>query len=120
MELLHDAPEGLGDEGLALWQSYCERYQLRPDELAWLEDACRLNDRLKEIRCAHEELGRPLLTTGSMGQEVTHPLLSDQTKFTAAKAALLARIKLPEAASKPASGSEGARKAANARWNRGA
>lgn len=113
------APATLRDAGTSQWEEITSRYALRPDELTVLASACKAIDRLDLVERAWADLGMPMMSTGSMGQEVTHPLLAEQQKLEAHLAGLLARLKLPDtlAAVNPSSG---ARKAADARWSRGA
>lgn len=117
-----DAPKTLGDAGNMLWRSIAgpDRYVLRPDELAVLASACKAADMIDFLEAEWIERGRPLMSTGSMGQEVTHPLLSEQAKHQAHQAALLARLKLPDDGTASSDTSTAARKAASARWSHGA
>ena len=112
-------PTGLR-EGAALWRAITGKYTLRPDELVWLEQACRAQDRIAEMR---EERGSRLTAKGSMGQLIAHPLLQEERAHEAQIAALLARLKLPDLAEGGAQGtgaekprSVQARKAAQSRW----
>jgi hypothetical protein len=119
VDLFHPAPLGFGDKGAALWESYASRYQLRADELRYLEDACRLADVLGDLQSAAR--GAQTLVKGSMGQDVLNPLIAEQKTFATSIAGLLARIKLPvQKAAAAGDRSSSARKAANARWSRGA
>jgi hypothetical protein len=43
------APNGLGTKGKAFWRSVLDVYELSPSELAILERACRVLDRLERI-----------------------------------------------------------------------
>lgn len=84
--------------GNTLWSSIAEgdRYDLRPDEVAVLTAACKTADRHALVEKAWVEMGRPFMSKGSMGQEVTHPLLAELQKLEAHQAGLLARLKLPD------------------------
>jgi hypothetical protein len=69
------APSGLGKGGRRLWRAIANpgTYELRPDEVRVLEDACRevdLIDRLEDALA-----GEPLTVAGSQGQIVVHPLI---------------------------------------------
>lgn len=115
------APDFLGDSGRKLWLSVTERYELRPDELALLEQACATSDMIAELEVARAAEGRPLTTTGSMGQEVIHPYIGELRAQRSQVAALMAKLKLPDDATRvPSDVSSAARKAASSRWSRGA
>lgn len=111
------APEGMSTPGAALWDSIAGNYVLRADELATLEDACSLTDMIAALSAAWAEDGKPLTTKGSMGQQVTHPMISEIRTHRMARAALLRSLKLPDA---PAEGGAGEtnqnRSAAQSRW----
>ena len=114
-----DAPNTLGEAGTALWSSIASKYALRPDELVILERSCRAADRLALVETEWIAQGRPFLTKGSMGQDVTHPLFSEQQKLEAHLKMLLVQLKLPDEGASSDS-STAARKAASARWSHGA
>jgi hypothetical protein len=42
-------PEGLGSAGRKVWTDISSKYALRPDELATLEDACRITDMIDSL-----------------------------------------------------------------------
>ena len=108
-------PKGLG-AGAALWRAIVAKFDLRPDELVWLEMACRAQDRIVEMR---EARGGALTAKGSMGQLIAHPLLQEERAHEAQIAALLARLKLPDLAGEHAGEkprSVQARNAAQSRW----
>ena len=114
------APVSLDDHGKALWRSIASKYTLRPDELVWLEAACKGADRIAAMEV--ERAGR-WVSRGSMGQEVIHPLVAEIRAQEAQNAALLAKLKLPDLAEGGAQGtgaekprSVQARKAAQSRW----
>ena len=84
--------------GSALWSSIADgtKYELRPDELVVLDAACKTADVIAELEHEWENLGRPFLTRGSMGQDVIHPLIAEMKGQRAAQARLLAQLKLPD------------------------
>jgi hypothetical protein len=111
-------PAGLGPAGGRLWREIVGRYDLRPDEVRLLADACReadIIDRLEE-----ELAGAPLVVKGSMGQLVASPLVSEVRQHRTVLAGLLKSLKLPdtpaEAERRQTAVSEQARAAARARW----
>lgn len=117
-KLIPVAPEGLGPVGGRLWHSVCSEYELRPDELRVLEDACRealLIDRLdRELAETHS-----LIARGSMGQPVASPLVQEIRQHRMTFASLTARLKLEDLDGEAAAArSARARSAANARWRR--
>lgn len=112
-----DSPAGLGAEGLRLWRSITDGYELRVDEKSTLEAACRASDRLVLMR---NQLGQmDLMLTGSTGQQVVNPLVAEIRAHEAQVSLLLGKLKLPDAAG---AGSEAprstqARAAAQSRWS---
>lgn len=113
------APKVLAEAGRDLWNGIAGKYQLRPDELAVLEKACQTADMIAVLDKAWDELGKPFLTKGSMGQDVIHPLIGERRAQSAALAKLLAQLKLPDETS-GAVGTNPARAAAASRWKHGA
>lgn len=115
----HPVPTSLGVAGRALWSEVAAKYDLRPDELRTLEDACAASDMLAEFQAAWVELGRPYMSRGSMGQEVEHPLIGSIDKQRKARQAFLKQLKLPD---DPTAGGESnqQRSAAQTRWKHGA
>ena len=115
-------PANLGTKGRKFWADTTGTYEFRPDELCILEDACRTLDLVDKIE---EELETAdLVTTGSMGQEVAHPLLSEVRQHRTVFARLAKQLALPDEGEAPAavagSRSAQARDAVNSRWKRGA
>lgn len=102
----YPVPEGIAAPGAAVWLKVSESYTLRPDELATLEDACAATDMVAALSAAWSDLGHPLVTTGSMGQEIIHPLIGEIRTQRAARNALWRQLKLPDlpATSEPAEG----------------
>jgi len=109
------APETLATAGATVWERVTSKYDLRPDELLTLEDACATTDMIESLSQAWTDLGRPLTTKGSMGQEVIHPLIGEIRTQRAARNALWRQLKLPDDA-----GGEGEtnqqRSAGQSRW----
>lgn len=106
--------------GRRLWKQLTAdgKYVLRPDELRYLEDACKLADRAEALD--REAQTRPTTVRGSTGQPVINPLLAEERQCRTAIGQLLSKIKMPddpgEAAGNPRS--VGARTAAQSRWNK--
>lgn len=111
-------PSKLGPAGRALWKSIIPAYELRPDELRLLADACREADIIQRLE--DELANAPLMVKGSQGQLVASPLVSEVRQHRAVLASLLRALKLPDspatAQRKAALISEQARLAARARW----
>jgi hypothetical protein len=102
----------------AIWSSVVSKYDLRPDELVTLEDICRLSDMIDNLETVWRDNQAPLVTTGSMGQEVTHPLVSEIKAHRMARNALWRQLKLPDlptAGEKPQPNQQ--RAAAQTRWS---
>ena len=117
------APRELSKAGRALWLLVGKgNYVLRPDEQSVLLSACKTADMIERLESAWVDAGCPMVSTGSMGQEVIHPLVGEIRAQRAAHARLLAQLKLPDSgeAAPAESASEKARRAAVARWSRGA
>ncbi len=113
-----DTPDGLAVAGVALWSSIAggdtPKYDLRPDELTVLTAACKTADRLALVEKQWVDLGQPFMSKGSMGQEVTHPLLAEMQKLEAHQARLLGILKLPDDAGVERPNQQ--RSAAQSRW----
>jgi hypothetical protein len=67
------APEGLDGPGLALWRAVTGAYELAPHEEELLRQACRVTDLIAAMDAVVAVEG--LMSEGSMGQSVRHPLL---------------------------------------------
>ncbi|MGZ9829875.1 hypothetical protein ACXYTP_23460 [Tsukamurella ocularis] len=109
-------PSWLGAGGKKLYREISTKYELRPDELAVLEDACAERDLINSLRLAMK--GQPKLVTGSQGQKVINPMISELRQHRATFSSLLKQLKLPDAADTPEARSTAARAAANARWSK--
>lgn len=90
------APGALEVEGKRIWQQVTAKYDLRPDELLALEDACAASDMVASLHKSWVDLGRPLITAGSMGQEVEHPLIGSIDKQRKSRNSLWRQLKLPD------------------------
>lgn len=110
------APKGLDSVGSKLWRDVTGKYDLRVDELTVLEKACRASDRIVAMEL---ELGVRVMSIGSMGQPVVHPLVAEIRAHEAQVASLLARLKLPDdpAGAGEVPRSTQARSAAQSRWS---
>lgn len=111
-------PTDLGEAGAALWSSIVPAYELRPDELRMLADACREADLVARLDADLEEAS--LMVTGSQGQRVINPLIAEVRQHRTVLAGLLRSLKLPDspagAKQKAQQVSEAARAAARSRW----
>jgi len=112
-------PRNLGERGQELWDSIIPEYELKPDELQILIDACREADLVERLYDALES--GDLVASGYNGQDVPAPTLSEIRQHRALLSNLLKALKIPES---PASAkrkntrtSEQARMAARARWD---
>lgn len=110
-------PKGLKPSARALWNSVVGKWDLRPDELRVLREACREVDLIDVLEA---ELAKDaIMIPGSMGQMVVHPIITELRQHRATLAALLRQLKLPDADGGEAekeNRSTAARAAANARW----
>ena len=114
------APNGLSTSAQKVWRETLAVYELDEHEYPTLEAACR---ELTLIEKIDKELdGSKLIVRGSMGQDVANPLLAEVRQHRAAYIAFMKALRLPEGESAEVSSprSEAARKAAQARWGRGA
>lgn len=108
------APDVLSEVGLKVWGSITGKYELRPDELLTLEDACALSEMIDALSTAWADEGKPLTTKGSMGQLVTHPLISEIRTHRAARNALWRQLRLPDESGGADTNQH--RAAANSKW----
>lgn len=106
------APENLSTAGTELWESIAGSYQLRPDELRVLGEACREADLIDVMSL--ELASVDLMTRGSMGQPVVHPFVSEIRQHRTVLAALLRSLKLPDDSGVGAVNQQ--RQAGNASW----
>lgn len=113
------APKGLGKSGAAFWRDVLGKYDLRVDELRVLEDACRERDLIARMEDALTDAD--LMVSGSMGQQVLHPMVGELRQHRTTFAALMRQLKLPDDGSGSDQGGELSAKnraAAQSRWSR--
>jgi hypothetical protein len=117
------APKGLGPAGRALWRSVLADYWMDGEshKLAILGQACKVTDRIAELEAAMD--GQPLTVLGSARQLTIHPLIAEVRSQRGLLASLLKALALPDGEEEDEqaalSRSQQARRAANARWNKG-
>ena len=104
-------PAGLGEAGARLWSETVAEYTLRADELEVLRAACAEADLIVRLEAVLADA--PLTTTGSMGQLVAHPLISELRQHRSTLASLVRGLKLPD---ESAGESNQQREAAQTRW----
>jgi hypothetical protein len=105
------APKALQAAGKSLWSAVTKKYDLRSDELIVLEAACRASDRVVAMEA---ERAGEIMTSGSMGQPIVHPLIAEVRAHEAQIAGLLAKLKLPDESSEGAVNQN--RAAGQSRW----
>lgn len=115
-------PAGLKAPGKALWKAILADldpgWELDARELHFLTRACRCADELAELEKAIDKDGPTV--TGSRGQLVINPALSEARQLRLAQLRLLGAIELvdPQAALRAATpAQQRARKAATTRWD---
>lgn len=87
-------PVGLGKSGRELWKSIIPAYELRPDEVRVLTDACREADLIAQLEEAQKTA--KITAKGSMGQIVISPMISEMRQHRTVLANLLKSLKLPD------------------------
>lgn len=90
----HAAPDGLDAAGSKMWESIAGKYELRPDEIRILEDACREADLVDDL--AGEAKFADRIVKGSQGQPVINPLISELRQHRSTLASLLRQLHLPD------------------------
>lgn len=109
-------PRDLRAAGKRMWGEVTGAFDLGPDEIGALIEACRTVDELDDLRAALD--GQPMTVPGSTGQPVANPLLAEVRRHRATLAQLLDRLNLPagdeDAGSTPAQ--RRAQRAAQQRW----
>lgn len=114
------APKVLEVTGRKFWRDVTGKYTLRADELRLLENACRQLDILALVTKKWDDAGRPLTSTGSMGQLVEHPNLATMDRAQKSYLMFVKQLALPDEADegdeKPAGGPNQHRSAAQSKW----
>lgn len=111
------APSDLGPGGRRLWADVTGAYELEGHELRLLAEACRTVDTLGELENRVAVEGAT--TTGSKGQTVVHPAVSEARQQRLVLSRLLAQLDLEDddgGQTVPSPASLRARHAANVRW----
>lgn len=113
-------PAGLKGRGGRLWRELHESLEFDRHEAELVLEACRTVNRIDELQAKIDEYGT--MTTGSAGQQVVNPAISEQRQQQAALARLFTLLNLPAEGSSPADQvrtiSLQAKRAAEARWNK--
>lgn len=113
-------PSGFGPAGKQLWKSIADSHELGPDALRVLTDACNEADLVQRLERALRKA--PLMVTGSQGQLVASPLVSEVRQHRSVLSNLLKALRLPvsgeQAKTTEEQISEQARAAARARWSK--
>lgn len=112
------APARLGAKARKLWKGLTDTFELRPDELRILEDACREVDLIERLETSMVKAD--LVVTGSMGQPVANPMLQELRLHRSVLRTLLRALDLPEEEGADQSRSSSGRSLAMVRWGRGA
>lgn len=85
-------PTGLKAAGRSLWKSSTEEFELAQHELALLEEACRVRDRIRDLDKAVNEDG--VMLSSSQGARV-HPAIAESRQQRLALARLLVTLGIP-------------------------
>lgn len=110
------APKVLNALGKKFWREVTDKYTLRVDELRTLESACRALDMVDLVTQKWVSAGRPLTSTGSMGQLVEHPMLGSIDRAQKAFELYMKRLALPDEAADAGEKPNQQRQAAQTRW----
>jgi hypothetical protein len=104
--------------GDRLKESVLTEFELNAGELVLLDRAAALTDEL--VRIEAELVSRPLVVSGSRGQDSAHPLLREHRQHSEILQRLIEAIGLPFAGEDEGESarSKRARRAAEARWAR--
>lgn len=109
------APDGLGDLGASMWDSYVKDYEFRPDELRWLETACRSTDRIEVMDSELRGLG--YMSIGSTGQPIVNPLVAEIRATESHRDNALKRLGIPDDTGAVVSSFNQHRSAAQSKWS---
>lgn len=86
------APKGLNTAGRALWKASTGEFEWADHELALLEEACRVRDRICELDAAVKADG--VMLPSSQGARL-HPAIAEGRQQRLALARLLATLQIP-------------------------
>ena len=113
-----EVPRGLGEKSRRLWRETVDGFTLRADEYTLLEQACREVDLIEAMQKSLSEHG--LIVTGSMGQPVANPFISEIRQHRAQLTSILRALKIPDGETPDVQAgavSSQARAAAQSRWS---
>lgn len=115
-EKIPKAPTGLGARGRRFWRSTLADFELSDAEQEILAEACRTLDDLDRLAGMVAEHGS--MVTGSQGQPVLNPALTEARGQRLALHRLVAALQLPDAddAPIPTAVQMRGKKAAQTRW----
>lgn len=85
-------PDDLGVAGLKLWEACADSFELEEHEQAVLEEACRIRDRIEQIRGQVDIDG--VMLESSQGMRL-HPGIAEERQQKLALARLLVTLGLP-------------------------
>lgn len=88
------APAGLGTRGRRYWRQILGQFELSDSEMQLLTEVCRCLDRLDLLDEAIRELGATV--TGSQGQTVVNPAMTEARGQQALLHRLVAALALPD------------------------
>lgn len=108
------APRELAPRGRKFWRSTVDVYELEPEELEILREACRTLDNLDALERVLKADGP--MVKGSEGQQRIHPAFAEMRGGRLVLGRLLKQLDLPEPAAEPSEASKRASVAAQERW----
>lgn len=113
-------PHGLGPRGGAFWTQATTTYELSDSETELLLECCRLLDEVEALNDAIERDG--LTVKGHAGQPRVHPAVTEVRQHRLSLGKLLAQLALPDedGGTLLSPTQARAKRAASARWTRGA
>lgn len=88
------APRGLRTRGKAFWDESMDSFEFSDSETAILVEACRCMDRLDALDKTIRDLGP--MVTGSQGQPVVNPALTEARGQQQVLHRLLGALRLPD------------------------
>lgn len=114
-------PAGMGNPGRALWRQIAkalpEAWAFDERELALLRTACRQADDLSKLETVIKSEG--VMSTGSAGQPVVHPAVTEARQGRLAMGRILGQLSLPDEEEQPRTAAgKRAQRAASSRWAR--